>query len=72
MFRNMNAALRAHDYEELQPYLPYMKLLLTALYKLPLVEAQVYRGVKADLANVSGVLGLVTRGTYRDHHHCLC
>ena len=53
MFRNMNAALRQHDYAALQPYLPFMNLLLTALYKLPLVEAEVYRGVKADLAKVS-------------------
>ena len=71
MFRNMNAALRLHNYDELQPYLPFMKLLLTALYKLPLTETDVYRGVKADLADVSEVIAFVTRGTYYHHHHCL-
>ena len=52
MYRRLNAALRAHDLVELEPYLPFMKLLLTALYKLPLIKARVYRGVKLDLSNV--------------------
>jgi len=49
MYRRLNSALRAHDLVELGPYLPFMKLLLSALYKLPLVQAKVYRGVKLDL-----------------------
>ena len=36
VYHNMNAALRQLDLVELAPYLPFMKLLLTALYKLPL------------------------------------
>ena len=52
MYRRLNAALRAHDLVELGPYLPFMKLLLSALYKLPLVQAKVYRGVKLDLHEV--------------------
>jgi len=56
MYRRLNAALRAHDTVELGPYLPFMKLLLTALYKLPLVNAKVYRGVKLNLAEVYNAL----------------
>ena len=52
MYRRLNAALRNHDTVELEPYLPFMKLLLTALYKLPLVQARVYRGVKLNLSEV--------------------
>jgi len=50
MYRRLNGALRAHDLVELAPFLPFMKLLLRALYKLPLVRAKVYRGVKLNLA----------------------
>ncbi len=50
LYRLLNAALRDHcNPHRLTPFLPYLKLLLTALYKLPLVEAKVYRGVKLDL-----------------------
>ena len=52
MYPRLNRALREHDYVELVPYLPFMKLLLTALYKLPLIKARVYRGIKLDLSKV--------------------
>ena len=49
----MNGALRTHDLDALAPFLPFVKLLLTALYKLPLARAKVYRGVKLDLHEVN-------------------
>ena len=45
----INAALRAEDRDELVPYFPYFKLLLTALWKLHPVGSRVWRGAKADL-----------------------
>ena len=51
----MNAALRNHDMRSLEPFLPYMKLLLSALYQLPLTHARTYRGVKLDLFEVRGI-----------------
>ena len=51
----MNAALRNHDLDALAPFLPFMKLLLTALYRLPLTRVKVYRGVKLDLHEVRAV-----------------
>ena len=50
----MNAALRLHDSEDklLQPFLPYLRLLLNGLNKIPLVQAQVYRGVDGRLEKV--------------------
>lgn len=50
MYPRLNSALRDHmNPEKLAPFLPYFKLLLTALYKLPLLSAQTYRTVKLDL-----------------------
>merc|ERR1712176_1343819 len=46
----LNAVLRDHTHpENLNAFKPYLKLLLTALNKLPLVRAKVYRGMRADL-----------------------
>ena len=50
----MNTALREHDMRALDPFLPYMKLLLSGLYRLPLVHVQTWRGVKLELHEVSG------------------
>ena len=36
----------------LEPFLPFMKLLLSALYQLPLTHVHTYRGVKLDLFEV--------------------
>ena len=51
----MNAALRSHAdaQHQLQPFLPYLRLLMNALYHMPLVRARVYRGVGAQVAEVS-------------------
>jgi len=49
LYAILNARLRAEDRERLKPFLFYIKLLLSALYKLPMVSAVVYRGVKKDL-----------------------
>ena len=52
LYPRLNAALRNHDMRSLAPFLPYMKLLLSALYQLPLTHARTYRGVKLELFEV--------------------
>ena len=52
MYPRLNAALRNHDVHSLEPFLPFMKLLLSALYRLPLVRVRTYRGVKLELSEV--------------------
>ena len=56
LYRRLNAALRDHDMRSLEPFLPYMKLLLSALYQLPLVQVPTYRGVKLELYEVSDIM----------------
>ena len=56
LYRRLNAALRNHDMRSLEPFLPYMKLLLSALYQLPLVQVPTYRGVKLELYEVSDIM----------------
>ncbi|CAF1350739.1 unnamed protein product, partial [Didymodactylos carnosus] len=46
----LNCALREIDRRRLIPWFGYLKLLLTALFKLPSVKATVWRGVSADLS----------------------
>jgi hypothetical protein len=46
----LNDALRSKDRSELIPYLFYLKLFLSALWKLKSVRKTVWRGVKADLS----------------------
>ena len=53
LYPRLNAALRNHDMDSLEPFLPFMKLLLSALYLLPLMQVPVYRGVKLELFEVS-------------------
>ncbi|CAF0790084.1 unnamed protein product [Didymodactylos carnosus] len=48
----LNQALRAADREKLVPWFGYIKLFVTALYKLPSVKQTVWRGVKADLSHL--------------------
>ena len=49
LYPMLNAALRDHTHpENLAAFLPYLKLLLTALNKLSLVRAKVYRGMTGD------------------------
>merc|ERR1712032_734741 len=46
----LNSTLREHPQpEHLKAFLPYLKLLLKSLNKLPLVRVQVYRGMSGDL-----------------------
>jgi hypothetical protein len=48
----MNQYLRNQDRRSLIPFLKYLKLLLSALYKLPPVKGKVCRGVKANMAEL--------------------
>ena len=49
----LNHELRNHtDVDGAKAFLPYLKLLLTGLNKLPLVRAKVYRGIKSDVHEV--------------------
>ena len=52
LYDRLNAALRNHDTRALEPFLPYMKLLLSGLYQLPLKQMRTYRGVKLGLSKV--------------------
>ena len=49
LYKALNKALRTHDEGAINAFLPYLRLLLTALYKLPLEDSPVYRGVTCDL-----------------------
>ena len=60
----MNAALRLHgDQDEehslLKPFMPYLRLLLTALNKMPLEKTKVYRGVSGQLDEVWLLVGWI-------------
>ena len=46
----LNSALRDHTHpERLKAFLPYLKLFLKGINKLPLVRVQVYRGMSGEL-----------------------
>ncbi|CAF0743754.1 unnamed protein product [Adineta steineri] len=47
----LNATLRTEDRRKLKPWFSYLKLILTALEKLPSTRCHVFRGVKLDLTN---------------------
>ncbi len=47
----LNVALRSKDRSELVSYFFYLKLFLSALWKLKSVKKTVWRGVKADLTS---------------------
>ncbi|CAF1319759.1 unnamed protein product [Didymodactylos carnosus] len=49
LYAILNRTLREIDRQKLIPWFSYLKLLLTALHKLPSEKAIVWRGVKADL-----------------------
>lgn len=51
LYSRMNRMLRAGDRQQLQPWLLYIKLLYTALTKLPSFEGILFRGVRLDLSN---------------------
>ncbi|CAF3861578.1 unnamed protein product, partial [Rotaria sp. Silwood1] len=46
LYYNLNKTLRTANRRELEPWFTYLKLLLTALYKLPSVRRTVWRGIK--------------------------
>lgn len=48
-YKQLNKLLRDEDRTALQPFFPYLRLLLTALRRLPKIERNVYRGVGLDL-----------------------
>ena len=49
----LNATLRTEDRQKLTPWLPYLKLLNTALSRLPpIINRTVYRGIRLDLSHL--------------------
>ncbi len=46
----LNAALRSEDRRKLRPWFSYLKLMLTALFRLPSTRHFIYRGVKMNLS----------------------
>jgi hypothetical protein len=46
LYKIFNTALRSEDRETLKPWFPFLKLFLTALYKLPSYTQTVWRGVR--------------------------
>merc|ERR1711939_1160797 len=56
LYPRLNAALRNHDMRGLEPFLPYMKLLLSGLYHLPLTHVRTYRGVKLEIFETYNLL----------------
>ena len=49
LYAVLNNALRLEDRRKLIPWFPYLKLLFTALFKLPSIRGTVWRGVRGDL-----------------------
>ncbi len=50
LYEGLNSALRAKNQDFIGPYVPYLKLLTTALSKLDSIPQVVYRGINADLS----------------------
>ncbi|APE20042.1 MULTISPECIES: ADP-ribosyltransferase domain-containing protein [Streptomyces] len=48
-YREINAVLRSPDRERLRPYLPYLRLLFSAVESLPAQTRPLWRGVALDL-----------------------
>jgi hypothetical protein len=46
LYRTLNTALRNEEAAAVAPFMPYIKLFLTALYKLPIEKCTVYRGIR--------------------------
>ncbi|CAF4127882.1 unnamed protein product [Adineta steineri] len=51
-FSSLNNTLRAENRHALKPWFAYLKLLMTALKKLPSIKATVWRGVYGDVSSV--------------------
>ena len=50
LYHALNTTLRSEDRRKLKPWFSYLKLVLTALARLPSFPRTVYRGVKLDLS----------------------
>jgi len=50
LFYLLNRALRSQNRQQLEPWLPFLRLILTALSRLPSTSLIVYRGINMDLA----------------------
>ncbi|MFD8211789.1 ADP-ribosyltransferase domain-containing protein [Streptomyces sp. NPDC059695] len=48
-YREINAVLRSPDRDRLEPYLPYLRLLFSAVADLPVQKRPLWRGVALDL-----------------------
>ena len=51
LYCQLNEALRNKNRQYLLPFFPYLKLFLTALWRLPDVKGVVWRGIRADIAD---------------------
>jgi hypothetical protein len=51
LYSRLNQLLRARDRAQLKPWLPYLKLLLTAVHRLTPVSDTLFRGVRLDIAD---------------------
>ncbi|CAF3441629.1 unnamed protein product [Rotaria sp. Silwood1] len=51
LYSKLNKTLRSINRQELKPWFRYLKLFLTALFKLPSIEGVVWRGVRGDLSS---------------------
>ncbi|CAF3775562.1 unnamed protein product [Rotaria sp. Silwood1] len=49
LYTVLNRTLRLEDRRKLTPWFPYLKLVFTALFKLPSIRCTVWRGVREDL-----------------------
>ena len=52
LYATLNSALRCQNRKGLVPWFPYLKLLLTALFKLPSFKGTIWRGVRGNLNEV--------------------
>jgi hypothetical protein len=50
LYSRLNQALRSEDRQRVKPYIYYLKLILTALCKLPSYKGVIWRGVKFDIS----------------------
>ncbi|CAF1181754.1 unnamed protein product [Didymodactylos carnosus] len=52
LYYKLNQSLRYENRQKLIPWFAYLKLLLTALYKLPSQKRTIWRGVNADISKL--------------------
>jgi hypothetical protein len=51
LYTMLNSTLRSERRESLKPWFHYLKLILTALYKLPSLKSVVWRGVRGNVSD---------------------